>query len=445
MTDLVVHPQAGGLLGTVAVPSDKSIGHRALLLAAIARGTSRIQGFSRGGDNLSTLAGLRRLGVRIDEVGATELRVTGVGLTGLAPPDAPIDCGNSGTTMRLMAGLLAGQAFTTVLVGDASLSRRPMMRVVDPLRRRGASVEGTLHGGGPELTAPLTIAPPSGRLGALSYDLPVSSAQVKSALLLSGLAADGPTVLREPALSRDHTERMLVAMGAPLAILDAGLTLEPGGWDARLEPLDLEIPGDISAAAFLLVAAFVVPGSSVTLRGVGLNPTRTGLLDIARDMAAPLTAEVGGNRAGEPVGDIAAVSGPLLAAQVRGDRVGRAIDEVCVLCALAARAVGVTRIEDAAELRVKESDRLAAMARVLRAFGVPCDELADGLLVEGVRRPLRAAVVDSGGDHRVAMTAAILGLTADGPSRIRDVDCIATSFPDFVGTLRTLGARLHTD
>jgi 3-phosphoshikimate 1-carboxyvinyltransferase len=447
MTDLIVHPAERGLRGTVTVPSDKSIGHRALLLSALATGTSRVIGFSRGEDNLSTLTALRALGVRAEEIGASELRVTGVSLRGLRAATGPLECGNSGTTMRLLAGVLAGQRFASRLVGDASLSSRPMMRVMKPLRSRGATIDGNPHPERPsERTAPLAIGAlrSSRRLDALEYDSPVSSAQVKSAVLLSGLDASGPTVFREPFASRDHTERMLRALGAPVEATTSSVTLDPTRWDGRLAPVDVEIPGDLSAAAFLLVAAQIVPSSRVTVTGVGVNPTRTGILEIARDMGAGVRVEPTGERGGEPVGTLHGVHTPLVATRAGAEQVARAIDEVCIACALAARAEGTTRVEGAAELRVKESDRLAMMARTLRAFGVACEETADGLVIEGTQDRLRSADVESGGDHRVAMTAAILALLADGPSHIRGVDCIATSFPSFVATLRAVGVRVET-
>jgi 3-phosphoshikimate 1-carboxyvinyltransferase len=273
----------------------------------------------------------------------------------------------------------------------------------------------------------------------------VPSAQVKSAILLSGLDADGPTVFTEPIVSRDHTERMLRALGVPVETLVSVVALKPAGWDGRLLPLEMELPGDLSAAAFLLVAAQIVPGSHVTVRNVGINPTRTGLLEIARDMGAGLSVEPTSERAGEPVGTLHGWHAPLTATRIGGERVARAIDEICVACALAARAAGATTIDDAAELRVKESDRIAMMTRTLRAFGVRCDELPNGLVIEGHDAPLAAADVHTGGDHRVAMTAVVLGLVAGGPSKVRDVDCIVTSFPRFVGTLRALGARIDVE
>jgi len=431
----------------VPVPADKSISHRAILLAGLATGQSRIRGATLGEDNRSTLAALRAMGVPADEPAPGELVLGGVGLTGLRAPAGPIDCGNSGTTMRLLAGILAAQRFKTTLVGDASLSGRPMERVARPLRMRGARIEGRID---PkrvgDITAPLEIGPlPEPHvLSELEYSLPVASAQVKSAILLSGLYADGGTYVSEPLVSRDHTERMLSALGAPIRAVGAMVELDGARFSGELSPLDITIPGDISAAAFLIAAAQMVPGSQITLRRVGVNPTRTGLLEALRDMEGRFTTESKGEEMGEPIGDVHAGAAELRGARAGGEVVARAIDEMPILFALAARARGVSEVRDAAELRVKESDRIAAMAEVLRAFGVACEERPDGLAVEGrPDGPLRAADVHSRGDHRVAMAAAVLGLSADGPTRVRDAACIATSFPRFVGTLRALGARIE--
>jgi 3-phosphoshikimate 1-carboxyvinyltransferase len=448
MTTLVVHPAAAPLLGSVPVPSDKSIGHRALLLGALCEGDTHITGFSRGEDNVSTANVLRAMGVVIDDLGPTELLVHGVGLTGLRAPDRDLDCGNSGTTMRLLCGVLSGARFLSTLVGDETLSRRPMMRVAGPLRLRGAVIEGRRHPTRPDdIVAPLRIGPlPEGRdLGPLEHVSPVSSAQVKSAILLSGLYAHGPTRFREPTVSRDHTERMLRALGCPLRTAGPLVELDPSGWDRRMPAFDIDIPGDVSAAAFLVVAAQLVSGSRVTARGVGVNPTRTGLLEIVRDMGGGLSIEPKGERSGEPVAELHASSAPLRAIAIGGETVPRAIDEIPVACALAARAAGTTRIRDAEELRHKESDRIATMATVLRAFGVACEEKPDGLDVVGRAEPLEPADVDSKGDHRIAMTAAVLGLVARGPSRVRDAGCIATSYPKFVATLRGLGATIEVE
>lgn len=445
MSSMVVQPATRALEGSVPVPSDKSIGHRALLFAALCHGKSRIVGFSGGEDNRSTAAALRAMGVSIEEA-AREIVVTGVGLFGLVRPKASLDCGNSGTTMRMLLGLLAPQPFASTLTGDASLSARPMMRVVGPLRARGAVIEGRAHAKKQgEIVAPLEIAglPEGSYLGPIEYASPVASAQVKSALLVSGLYAHGATVVAEPTLSRDHTERMLLALGVPLRAAGPIVKLDPAGWNAQMPAFDLELPGDVSAAAFLIAAAQLVDGSKIVVRGVGTNPTRTGFLEIARDMGAGVSVEPHGERGGEPVGDIHAWSAALRAGRIGGELVPRAVDEIPIACALAARAAGETVIVDAAELRVKESDRLATMASVLRAFGVACEEKPDGLLVSGRSGPLTAARVESRGDHRIAMTAAVMALAADGPTTIEDVDCIATSFPRFVGTLRALGASIE--
>jgi 3-phosphoshikimate 1-carboxyvinyltransferase len=444
--DLLIHPATAPLTGSVPVPGDKSIAHRAILLAGIATGRSRIAGGALGEDNVSTLGALRAMGVRAAETDG-EITIDGVGLHGLTAPAAPIDCGNSGTTMRLLCGVLAGQRFRAELTGDASLSRRPMARVANPLRLRGARIEGKINPAKPgEITAPLVIGPlPEPHyLSGLEYELPVASAQVKSAILLSGLYASGPTYVKEPVVSRDHTERMLSALGVPLRSTGAMVELDGPAWSGVLPAFSIDVPGDLSTAAFLLVAAQLVPGSRVDVRRVGLNPTRTGLLEILAEMGGSLEAEAKGDELGEPIGVLRAAYARLSAVKTGGERVTRAIDEVPILCALAARAHGRTEILDAAELRVKESDRIATMAGVLAAFGVTCAERPDGLVIDGVPdRPLHAADVDSRGDHRVAMTAAVLGLVADGPTRVRDVACIATSFPRFAGTMRALGARVE--
>ncbi len=448
MTDILVHPLDRPLVGSVPVPSDKSIGHRALLFASLCEGVSRIKGFSYGEDNVSTANAMRAMGAIVkDEESPGELRVTGTGLYGLRAPASALDCGNSGTTMRLLTGLLSAQAFASTLVGDASLTRRPMMRIVSPLRKRGALIEGAPHPTkAGEVLPPLEVGPlPEGTyLAALEYESPVSSAQVKSAILLSGLFAHGTTLFKEPTLSRDHTERMLHAMGVPLRTAGTMIELDPAGWNGKLPAFEIEIPGDVSAAAFLLVAAQITPGSRITVRGVGINPTRTGLLDIARHMGAGLEIVPQGDQGGEPIAEITAWQQGMHGTSIGGEVVPRAIDEIPIACALAARAIGTTTIRNAEELRVKESDRIATMAVVLRAFGVTCEELPDGLVIQGREGPLDAAEVASRGDHRIAMTAAVLALCGRAPTKITDCDCIATSFPRFIGTLRALGARIDT-
>jgi 3-phosphoshikimate 1-carboxyvinyltransferase len=447
-TTLVVHPLDKPLHGSVPVPSDKSIGHRALLFASLCEGTSRIRGFSHGEDNVSTANAMRAMGAVVEEDGKTELRVTGTGLFGLRAPAAALDCGNSGTTMRLLTGVLAAQPFRAELVGDASLTKRPMMRVAGPLRARGAIIGGRAHPTkDKEILPPLAIGPlPEGvYLKELEYESPVASAQVKSAILLSGLYAHGATWFKEPTLSRDHTERVMHALGVPLRTVGTMVEIDPSGWDGKMPAFDVEIPGDASAAAFLVVAANVTPGSRVTVRSVGTNPTRTGLFEIARQMGAGIEIVPQGDQAGEPIAEITAWCEDLRGIGIGGELVPRAIDEIPIACALAARARGVTTVRDATELRVKESDRIATMAGVFRAFGVRCEELPDGLVIEGKEGPLEPATIASKGDHRIAMTACILALSASGPSRVEDAACIATSFPRFVGTLRALGARIDVD
>ncbi len=448
MSAIVVHPLDTALVGSVPVPSDKSIGHRALLFAALCEGTSEIRGFSYGEDNVSTANAMRAMGAVIEDVEKGVLRVTGKGIFGLEAPKSPLDCGNSGTTMRLLTGVLVAQPFESTLFGDASLSKRPMLRVAKPLRARGARIEGAPHPSKPdEILPPLVIGPlPEGEhLKELEWESPVSSAQVKSAVLLSGLYAHGATWFKEPTLSRDHTERMMHALGVPLRTVGTMVELDPGGWDGVMKGFPIEIPGDASAAAFLVVAAQMYPGSRVTVRNVGTNPTRTGLFEIARQMGAGIDVTPLGDQGGEPVGEVHAWHADPRGVLVGGELVPRAIDEIPILCALAARARGTTTIRDAEELRVKESDRIATMALVLRSFGVTCEELPDGLVIEGREGALEPAVVQSRGDHRIAMTAAVLALAGKAPSRIEDCDCIATSFPRFVGTLRALGARIDVE
>lgn len=445
----VVRAAKKPLRGSVPVASDKSIGHRALMLSALTEGVCEIKRFTYGEDNVSTMAAMRNMGVPIEDDSKGYLRVNGVGLFGLKPPTQSLDCGNSGTTMRLLAGILAAQNFRSVLIGDESLSKRPMARIVNPLRRRGAVIEGQFHPTkAGEVTAPLVIGPvPHGAaLAGAEETLAVASAQVKSALLLSGLYADGNTYVQEPVLSRDHTERMLKALGVPLKTVATAVELDISGWEQKLPAFSMEVPGDLSAAAFLLVAAQIISGSEVTVRGCGVNPSRAGILEIIRDCGAGLEVQFRSDELGEPTGDLLcqAPQNGYSALRVGGEVATRAIDEIPIVCALAARARGVTQITDVAELRVKESDRIATMVSVLRAFGVQAEERPDGMLIEG--RPeglLTPAQVDSYGDHRVAMTAAILGLISDGETVVKNVDCVATSFPRFAGTLRALGAEIE--
>lgn len=429
------------------MPGDKSIGHRALLLASLAEGASTLRGVSPGGDNRSTRAALEILGVSFrDELGA--LTVEGRGLDGLCAPARPLDCGNSGTSLRLLAGVLVAQPFASRLTGDASLSRRPMGRVTRPLRGRGARIEGVIDPARRDEVPPLDIKGlgESKRLFELEHELPVASAQVKSALLLSGLWADGSTSLREPTLSRDHTERMLLAQGVPLQTMGPLVFLDPSAWSRRLAPLDLDVPGDPSSAAFFVVAAHLVPGSRVAARGVCTNPTRTGFLEVLRDQGGGAVIDPKGEAAAEPVGDLhvgLAGTGELRrGARVGGELAVRSIDEIPALVAAAACAPGESHFRDLAELRVKESDRVAALVALVRAFGLDAEAHPDGLSVRG-GRPRGGAVVESRGDHRIAMSAAVLGLAAEGETTVEDVGCVDTSFPGFAELMRGLGADIE--
>jgi 3-phosphoshikimate 1-carboxyvinyltransferase len=436
--------RSGPLRGTAPVPGDKSIGHRSLIFAALARGTSKIDGLSGGLDNAATAQAFRSMGVSV-QIHGTSAKVGGVGLRGLSMPSDVIDCGNSGTTMRLLAGLLCAQRFGTRLVGDESLSRRPMSRIIEPLRARGAHIAGTSGAKADVLYPPISIAPllSDEALTGIEYAMPVASAQVKSALLLSGLYAAGPTALEEPVLSRDHTERMMLSLGVPLQTAGASVVLDPNAdWDHGWEPFEWSVPADPSSAAFPLLAAAMVAGSQVQVPDVCVNPTRTGLFDWLRLVGVDLSRRPSGHGAGdEPKAEITVQHGKVRGGTAGGELIVRMIDEIPAVCALAAVARGTTEIRDAAELRVKESDRIAVMAEVLNAFGAPCEELPDGLIVTG-GKPLHATRVDSRGDHRIAMAAALLGLVAEGETVIEGAQSVDTSFPGFVELLRSLGAPI---
>lgn len=435
MATLTITP-GRSLRGTIAVPGDKSITHRALIFTALAEGDGTVKRYCRGEDCLNTMRALRALGVRIDET-EDELRIHGKGMWGLTEPEGIIDCGNSGTGIRLLAGLLAGQDFFSVLSGDASIRRRPMGRIVKPLRDMGAAIAGRKGG---EL-APLAVNGTT--LRAITYASPVASAQVKSALLLAALFAKGTTHITEPRLSRDHTERLFQFFGLPLVRKGLTLTIEgrPSvGWAAAPE---LTVPGDLSAAAFFIVGATIIPGSDVTITGVGVNPTRTGLLDVLNRMGAEVELLNPREHAGEPVADVHVKSASLRGVTIEADLIPRTIDEFPILCVAAAVATGRTIITGADELRVKESDRIATMAAELRAMGARVTETADGMVIDGLGRSgengrLQPANGRSHGDHRVAMSLAIGGLTAPSASVVQDTDCIETSFPNFQACLMRL-------
>ena len=435
------------LRGEARVPADKSILHRALIFSAIAGGEARITARAPGADNRSTAAVLRSLGVEID-AGEGAFTVRSGGVAAWRPPRAPLDCGNSGTTMRLMAGALCGAGVSAELGGDASLSKRPMGRVCVPLRQLGGDIAGVDDGGTEH--APLRIGTGSLRAGA--YRTPVASAQIKSALLLAGVCGGVAVEIAEPERSRYYSERMLAAMGASVESADVKdghrVRLAAG---AALEARDVAVPGDISSAAFLLAAGLLVDGSEVTVRDVGLNATRTGLLEILEEIGGG--PEVRGWRepSGEPVGDLIVTPRSLVATRpgdvptvVGGDVIPRLIDELVILAAIASQAAGTTVIRDAAELRVKESDRISETVRLLGAFGVDAEARPDGLVITGPQA-LRPARLDVGSDHRVALTAAVLALGARGESTLERFDIAAVSFPDIAAVLASLGAKVHVE
>jgi 3-phosphoshikimate 1-carboxyvinyltransferase len=420
------------LRGEMSVPGDKSVSHRAVMLGAIADGRTRIRGFLEGEDTRATAHVFGRLGVRIEAPAASERIVHGVGLRGLRGAAQALDCGNAGTGMRLLAGLLAGQAFDSVLVGDQSLSKRPMQRVIEPLQRMGASIAS-----GPGGLPPLRIAG-GRRLQGIDYRLPVASAQVKSAILLAGLYAEGETRVVEPHPTRDYTERMLSAFGCPVAFRPGEARLAGG---VSLRATEVEVPADFSSAAFFLVAASVVPGSDLLIRRVGMNPRRTGLLTALRLMGADIAEEAAGDQGGEPVADLRVRHAPLRGIAVPESLVPDMIDEFPALFAAAALAEGRTRVSGAAELRVKESDRIAAMSRALQALGGQVRETADGAEIDG--GGLRGGRVDSLGDHRIAMSLAIAAQRAAGEVRIADCANVATSFPGFLELAGGVGLGLR--
>ncbi|MBI5167273.1 MAG: 3-phosphoshikimate 1-carboxyvinyltransferase [candidate division NC10 bacterium] len=420
------------LKGEAKVPGDKSISHRAVILGSLAEGLTEIQGFLPGEDCLRTATAFTAMGVEIEAPDPDRLLIRGKGLRGLAEPEDVLYAGNSGTTMRLMMGVLAGQGFFSVLTGDPSLRRRPMGRVTEPLRRMGASIWGRGKGA----FAPLAIR--GGCLHGIHHKNPIASAQVKSALLLAGLFADGETVVEEPHQSRDHTERMLHYFGLPLKTKGLAVGLEP---PQRLEARALEIPGDFSSAAFLIVAALLVPNSEIVLRRVGVNPTRTGLLHVLRSMGANIEMANQREASGEPVADIWVRSSQLQGTQVGGPLIPLLIDEIPILALAATQAAGKTIIQDAGELRVKESDRIATVAQELSRLGARVQEREDGLVIDGGTQ-LRGSTYRSHGDHRIAMTLAIAGLLAEGHTQVLDIDCIHTSFPGFAELLCQLGAEV---
>ncbi len=420
--------KAGHFRGEFSPTPDKSISHRAVLFSSLAKGRSVIRNFLRAEDPLSTLRACRALGADIDDRG-DDIIVRGTGIRCLTEPSDVIDCGNSGTTMRLLAGVLSGNAIFSVLTGDASLRMRPMARIIQPLRLMGAEILARAENKYPPL------AMKGGALKGITYSMPVASAQVKSALVLAGLCAAGQTRITEPAHSRDHTERMLPAFGADVAVDGLSVTVNSGG---ELLGTDITVPGDFSSAAFFIVAAILVRNADITITGVGINPTRTGLLRVLREMGAAIEISHVREVSGEAVADIhCRGSAALNAITVTGEQIPALIDEFPVLCVAATQAAGVTTIRGAEELRVKESDRIRTMVTELRKMGAEVDEFHDGLSISG-GRPLTGAVIESYGDHRVAMAMTVAGLIAEGSTTVHGISSVNISFPGFFQLLRTL-------
>jgi 3-phosphoshikimate 1-carboxyvinyltransferase len=416
--------------GEISVPGDKSIGHRAVIFGSIANGRSRIFNLSGGEDNRRTVQAFKDMGVGIWPEGDA-LCIDGRGWGALTPPVHTIDCGNSGTTMRLLSGVLAGRPFSSQLDGDASLRRRPMQRVIDPLARMGARISAREGKG----LAPLEIN--GGKLKAIYYQMPVASAQVKSAILLAGLQAEGVTVVEEPQTSRDHTELMIKGFGGEVQVNDRAVSVAGG---QTLSGRDVHVPGDISSAAFFLVAGAIITGSEVIVRNVGTNPTRDGVIEILRRMGADIASMNTRIETGEPVADLRVRGARLTGLQIGPEMAARTIDEYPILAVAAATAEGQTVMSGVKELRYKESDRIAAMAEGLRCLGVAVEEREGGMTIEGGKR-LRGGSVKSHGDHRVAMALAIAGLVSEGGVEIDDADCVAISFPSFFELLDEI--RLH--
>lgn len=429
MDSITIQP-AASVRGEIIVPGDKSISHRSIMLGAIANGVTTVRGFLRGEDNMSTMHAFRAMGVEINDDGET-VRITGRGLHGLKEPGNVLDCGNSGTTIRLITGLLSGQSFFSVVTGDQYLRKRPMKRVVEPLTRMGARIAG--RGGG--TLAPLAIS--GAPLQGIEYQSPVSSAQIKSSIMLAGLYASGETTVTEPSLSRDHSERMFQLFGASLVKNASGVTVRGG---VELTAREVSVPGDISSAAFFIVAALITPGSELLITNVGVNPSRTGVIDILQAMGGDIQLLDPREVSGEPVADILVRYSSLKGIAISGTVVPRAIDEFPAICVAAARAEGVTTIRDAMELRVKETDRITAMADNLRKLGITVTETEDGMDISGSER-LLGGTVDSSGDHRIAMSMSVAALVASGPITVTDISCISTSFPTFFQLLEKVAAK----
>ena len=433
MKSKLVEP-AQRVAGEIEVPGDKSISHRAVILGSIAEGTTKIVGLAPGEDNRRTIEFFKSMGVSIQEMPHHSISINGVGLGGLKEPQDVLYAGNSGTTARLMMGLLSAQPFFSAITGDTSLRARPMARVVSPLREMGATIYG--RGGG----SYLPVAIKGERLKGIDYMLPVASAQVKSALLLAGLYATGQTIVEEPQRTRDHTERMLSLFGVKVAMAARKITLTP---PRRLKARALQIPGDISSAAFFMVAATLLEGSELVIKDVGLNPQRCGLIDILKQMGADIEIFNIKEECAEPVGDIIVKAAQLRAISIDRQRLVPAIDEFPLICLCAAFADGTTRITGAEELRIKESDRIETMAEALKRLGIKVEELKDGLIIEGspAHRPTGGVAVETRGDHRIAMALSVMALRTEKGIEIDDADCVAVSYPDFYKDLDSITVR----
>lgn len=427
---MIFSTQNHGLRGEVTVPGDKSISHRSVMFGAISKGLTEIDGFLQGADCLSTISCFERMGVSIENRGERVL-VFGNGMHGLKEPDGVLDCGNSGTTTRLLSGLLSAQPFCVTLTGDESIRKRPMKRIITPLSQMGASIKSVNNNG----CAPLFIE--GQRLHGISYQSPVASAQVKSAVLLAGLYAEGETRVTEPYLSRNHSELMLAHFGADVRTEGTTAVLRPA---RELFGQKISVPGDISSAAFFIAAALMVPGSELLIRNVGINPTRDGILTVCRSMGADIEILNPSAGSGEPVADLLVRHSSLHGTEIGGAVIPTLIDELPVIAAMACLADGKTVIRDAAELKVKESNRIAVMTEGLSAMGARVEETADGMIIHG-GSPLHGAVIDSRKDHRIAMTFAVTALAASGQTEILDADCVSISYPGFYGDLKRLCCR----
>jgi 3-phosphoshikimate 1-carboxyvinyltransferase len=426
MTLLTLHSNLERLSGEMVIPGDKSISHRSVMFGAIAHGMTTVTNFLPGDDCLSTISCFRKLGVKIEE--NHKITIFGKGFEGLSEPTEVLDVGNSGTTIRLILGILAGRPFCTSLVGDQSIGKRPMTRVTEPLKSMGAHIDGRNNGG----YTPLSIR--GGGLTPIHYELPVASAQVKSALILAGLQADGMTKIIEPSATRDHTERMIRHFGGEIKMEDGTITVMGG---QRLSAANIHVPGDISSAAFFLVAGAIVPKSEIILKNVGLNPTRTGIIEVMKEMGADLELITSHNSAFEPFGDIKIKASSLKSTVIEGDLIPKLIDEIPIIALLATQANGTTVIKDAHELRVKETNRIDTVVHELTKLGANIEATEDGMIINGPTQ-LSGAVVSSHGDHRIGMMLSIASLIASGETTLENPEAISVSYPDFFPHLNTI-------